>query len=130
MRSTSTVTPSLAPPALPASDGYGTRFRRSSRDSDAPGGSLTASLRRKLMRQGSGPPAVPQGMHFHPDLVLPLAQFQRARAPWHVKVPMVAAAAPRQLTLASNEEASAPALVEGLPGGQSELELEHGGLRS
>jgi hypothetical protein len=61
------------------------------------------SRRRKLMGEGVCPAAVTQRMHFHPDSVLPFVQLQRARTPWNVKVPVVAAAAPCQLTHASND---------------------------
>lgn len=80
------------------------------------------------MGEGSCPAAVTQGMHFHPDSVLPFAQLQGARTAWHTKVPMVAAAAPCQFTLASNDQTAPVALVENLPGGECETEFEHGGL--
>jgi hypothetical protein len=38
---------------------------------------------------------------------------------------MVTASAPGQLALASNDKTSPPALLEGLPGGEREIEFEH-----
>jgi hypothetical protein len=89
---------------------------------------LSASLRRKLMREGSCPAAVTQWMHFHPDPVLPFVQFKRSRTAWRPKVPMMAPGARGQFALASNDETAPPTLVEDLPGGELETELEHGGL--
>jgi len=80
------------------------------------------------MGEGSCPAAVAQGMYFHPGPVVPFAQLQRARTAWHTKVPMVAAGAPGQLSLASNDETAPAALLEDLPGGELEIEFEHGGL--
>jgi hypothetical protein len=53
-------------------------------------------------------------MHLHPDPVLPLAQLERASTPWQTEVPMVAAGAPGQLTLASNNKATLNALGKSL----------------
>ena len=78
------------------------------------------------MRQGRRPAAVTQRMHFHPDPVPPFVQLQGARAAWHVKVPMMAAGAPGQLSLASNDQTVPPALLEDLRGGELEIEFEHG----
>jgi hypothetical protein len=39
---------------------------------------------------------------------------------------MMAAGAPGQFALTLNDETAAAALVEGLPGGEVEVELEHG----
>ncbi len=41
---------------------------------------------------------------------------------------MMAATAPCQLTLASNDETAPAALIENLPGAEREIEFEHGGL--
>ena len=82
------------------------------------------------MRESSCPAAVTQRMHFHPDSVLPFAQFQCARTPWHPKMPVMAPGAPCQCALASNDETAPAALVEGLAGGELEIELEDGGGRS
>ena len=67
-------------------------------------------------------------MHFHPDSVLPFVQLQRARAAWYPKVPVMAADAPGQFALASNDETAQAALLEDLPGGELEIEFEHGRL--
>jgi hypothetical protein len=83
-------------------------------------------LFRELMREGSCPAAVTQRMDFHPDSVLPFAQLQRARTARDPKVPMMAAATPSQLALASNHETTLQALGENLPGGEVEVELQHG----
>lgn len=77
------------------------------------------------MGECGGPAAVTQGMHLHPDSILPFAQLQRARTAWHPKVPMVAAAAPGQFTFASNDQSAPSAIVENLPGGEPEIDLEH-----
>ena len=82
---------------------------------------------RKLMRQRSCPAAVTQRVHLYPGLVLPLANLERPRTVGHPKVPMMAPGAPGELSLASNDQATPAALVEGLAGGELELELEHGG---
>lgn len=79
------------------------------------------------MGEGSCPAAVTQGMYLHRDLVLPFAQLQGARTAWPSKVPMMAAGAPGQFALASHDQTTPPALVEGLPGGELETEFEHGG---
>ena len=86
------------------------------------------SLRRKLTREGSCPAAVAQRMHLHPDSVLPLVQLERARTARHPKVPMMTAGATGQLALASDDETPPAALFEDLPGGEVEIELEHGRL--
>ncbi len=80
------------------------------------------------MREGSCPATVTQRMHFHPDSVLPCVQFQCARAAWRPKVSMMAPGAPSQFALASNDETAPATFVEDLPGGDLEVELEHGGL--
>ena len=67
-------------------------------------------------------------MHFHPDSVLPFVQLQRARTAWYPKVPMMAADATGQFALASNDETAPAALLEDLPGGELEIEFEHGRL--
>ena len=77
----------------------------------------------KLLCEGSCPTAVTQRMYFHPDLVLPLAQFQCARTAWDAKVPMMAADPPGQLALTSDDETAPAALVENLPGSEFELEF-------
>ena len=78
------------------------------------------------MRERTCPAAVTQRMHFHPDPVLPFVHLQSARTAWHPKVPMMAADAPGQLALASNDDAAPAALIEDLSGAQVELECEHG----
>ena len=93
-------------------------------------GRLLSSLGRELMCDGGCPTAVAQRMHFYPDPVLPCAQLQRARTAWNPKVPMMAAGAPSQLTLASNHEAAPAALLQALVGGELEIEFEHGWLSS
>ncbi len=75
------------------------------------------------MREGSCPAAVTPRMHFDPDSVLPLAQFQCARTAWHPKVPMMTPGAPGQFALASNDETAPAALVEHLLGGELEVEF-------
>lgn len=65
-------------------------------------------------------------MHFHPDSVLPFAQLQRARPARHTKVPVAAAGAPGQFALTSNDETALAALLEDLPGGELEIQFEHG----
>lgn len=83
------------------------------------------SLRRKLMREGTCPAAVTQGVNLHPDSVLQFAQLQRARAAWHPKVPMVAAGATGQLALASNDQTAPAALIEDLLRGELDIEFNH-----
>ena len=80
------------------------------------------------MREGNCPVAVAQRMHFHPDSVLPFVQLECARTARHPKVPMMAAGAPGQFALASNDETAPAALLEDLPGGELEIEFEHGRL--
>jgi hypothetical protein len=80
------------------------------------------------MREGSCPATVTQWMHFHPDSVLKFAQLQGARSARHPKVPMVTPPAPRQLTLASNDQTAPLALVQDLPGCELENEFEHARL--
>lgn len=65
-------------------------------------------------------------MHFHPDSVLPFVQLQSAGTAWNSKVPMMAADAPGQLALASNDDAAPAALGQDLSGAQLEIEFEHG----
>jgi len=80
------------------------------------------------MREGIGPAAVTQRMHFHPDPVLPFAQFQCAGTAWPPKVPMMAPGAPSQFALASNDATAPATFVEDLLVGELEVELEHCGL--
>ena len=80
------------------------------------------------MRERTCPAAVTQGMHFHPDSVLPFVQLQCSRTAWYPKVPMMAADATGQFALASNDETALAALLEDLPGGELETEFEHGRL--
>ena len=82
------------------------------------------------MRDSRRPAAVTQRMHLYQDSIPPFVQLQRARPAWRSKVPMMAAGASGQLTLASNHDAPPPALLEGLLGGEIEIEFEHGCLSS
>jgi hypothetical protein len=82
------------------------------------------------MCDASCPTTVAQRMDFHPDPVLPLVQLQGARTAWNPKMPMMAAGASCKFTLAPNDEAALPALVENLRGGELDIEFEHGWLSS
>ena len=77
------------------------------------------------MRQSSCPAAVAQWMHVHPDSVLPFVQLKSAWTARDPKVPMMAAGAAGQFALASNDDSAPLALIEGLPGGELEIEFEH-----
>ena len=77
------------------------------------------------MREGSCPVAIAQRMHFHPDSVPPFVQLQRARSARNPKMPMMAADAPGQLTLALNHESATPAFLQGLRGAEPEIKFEH-----
>ena len=87
---------------------------------------LIHPLCRKLISEGTCPAAVTQGMHFHPDSVLPFAQLQGARPARHTKVPVAAAGAPGQFALIANNETALAALLEDLPGWELEIQFEHG----
>lgn len=65
-------------------------------------------------------------MHFHPDAAPKFVQLQCAGAAWDPKVPVMAAGAPGQFALALDDETAAATLVERLPGGELEIEFEHG----
>ena len=69
-------------------------------------------------------------MHLHPDSVLPLAQLERARAPWKPEMPVVAASAAGQLAFASNDETTLTALGKSLISRDVQVEFEHDRLRS
>jgi hypothetical protein len=82
------------------------------------------------MRERSCPATVAKPMHLHPDAVLPFVQLKCARTARDPKVPMMAAGAAGQFALASNDDSAPVTLVEGLPGGELEIEFEHSlGLR-
>jgi hypothetical protein len=93
-------------------------------------GRLFSSLGRELLCDGSCPTAVAQRMHLDPDPVLPFVQLQCARTAWNPKMPMMAAGAPGQFTLASNHEPASAALLEDLLGGEPKIEFEHGWVSS
>jgi len=81
---------------------------------------------RKLLGEGSGPTAVAEGMHLHPDPILPFVQLQGAWPRWRTKVPVVAAISPGQLALAYDDQAAALTLRQDLPCAELEVKLELG----
>ena len=82
------------------------------------------------MCEGSCPAAVAQRMHFHPDSVLPFVQLECARPAGDSKMPMMAAVASGQFTLAPNHEAATAALLQNLRGGEPEIKFEHSQVAS
>jgi hypothetical protein len=64
-------------------------------------------------------------MHVHPHSTLPFVQLESPTATGDPKVPMVAACASGEFALAPDDEASPPALVKRLLGGQIQIEFEH-----
>jgi hypothetical protein len=79
----------------------------------------------KVVCERTCPTAITQGMHFHPDPVLPFVQLQRARTAWYPKVPMMATGAPGQFALAAHDEPAPATFFEDLPSGELEVEFEH-----
>jgi hypothetical protein len=64
-------------------------------------------------------------MHLHPNPVLPFVELQGAGAVWNPKVPVAAAAASCQFTLALNHKAAPAALSESLVSRNPKVEFEH-----
>jgi hypothetical protein len=64
-------------------------------------------------------------MHFHPDLIPPFIQFQRASTAGDPKVPMMATCTPSEFAFTSNDEAAPAALFEHLASGELEIEFQH-----
>ncbi len=65
-------------------------------------------------------------MHFHPDTALPFVQLESAPTARYPKMPMMAAGAPGEFSLASNDDTAPAAFVEDVFGGEREIEFEHG----
>src|SRR2546428_12161479 len=78
------------------------------------GRALVPRVAAEFVSKRGRPAAITSRMHLHPDSVLPLAQLERARAPWKPEMPVVAASAAGQLAFASNDETTLTALGKSL----------------
>jgi hypothetical protein len=82
----------------------------------------------ELTREIVCPAAVPQWMDFHPNLSLPFAQLQSAPATGDSEMPVPAPSVPGQLAFTLDDKSVSAALVEGLSGGQPDIQGEQGRL--
>ena len=86
---------------------------------------LFLGLQRQLAGERAGPPTVSSWMYFHPDAVLPLVQFERARPSRYSEVPVTAAGKTGHRALAPHHEPTPVTFLESLARSQGEIKFEH-----
>lgn len=102
-------------------------YRYDQRSGVVAGRDVSARIRKfaEFSRQLGCPAAFAPGVDLYPNPALPFIQLERAGATRNPQMPVLAASATCELTLALNDQPAALTLGEGLFCGQVEIQFQH-----